>query len=216
MKFSEHGQLFESPASLKLTLLTNRTYGSGYPLLPARQVTGRGFPFGFWPLAWGAGTVAGGAYIYDTQEVRLHISRRSHPNAPQYGLPDNSTRPGGVLVQAAIPEPDSINGTTYRFIADTTTVEVILADLTSNCSAPTALPSRPFDPSQPPPVDPSQVIQYYRASSAALTREHAPVRCNGWITDLTSQSTAIQTRRLLTSHTIRLCPLVSIRHSSVV
>ena len=47
-----------------------RTYGSGYPNLPARSVTGRGFPFGFWPIAWGAGLVGGAAYLYN-DEVRL-------------------------------------------------------------------------------------------------------------------------------------------------
>ena len=43
-------------------------YGSGYPSITGRGVTGRGFPFVFWPLAWGGIAGAGaGAYLHTTE-----------------------------------------------------------------------------------------------------------------------------------------------------
>ncbi len=57
------GQVFGSRyATPALNLLVHRslapshsTYGSGYPGIAGRGVGGRGFPFGFWPIVWGAG-----------------------------------------------------------------------------------------------------------------------------------------------------------------
>lgn len=45
-----------------------RQYGSGYPGISGRGVAGRGFPFVFWPLAWGGLAGAGtAAYLHDTE-----------------------------------------------------------------------------------------------------------------------------------------------------
>ncbi len=56
-----------------------RTYGSGYPGYYGRGVGGLGFPFYFWPLAFG--TVGGAAYLYN-DEVRgssiYHSSSHIH------------------------------------------------------------------------------------------------------------------------------------------
>ena len=47
-----------------------RTYGSGYPGLGGRGVTGRGFPFYFWPIAWGGLAGLGAAAYLHSTEVR--------------------------------------------------------------------------------------------------------------------------------------------------
>jgi hypothetical protein len=45
-----------------------RQYGSGYPGIVGRGVAGRGFPFVFWPLAWGGVAGVGTAvYLYDIE-----------------------------------------------------------------------------------------------------------------------------------------------------
>jgi len=45
-----------------------RQYGSGYPGVAGRGVAGRGFPFVFWPLAWGGFAGAGTtAYLHNTE-----------------------------------------------------------------------------------------------------------------------------------------------------
>ena len=49
-----------------------REYGSGCPGLPARSVSGRDFPFVFWPIVWQARGY-GAPYLYDP-EVRLLLS----------------------------------------------------------------------------------------------------------------------------------------------
>lgn len=55
-----------------------RTYGSGYPGIAGRGVAGRGFPFFFWPLAWGGVAALGvGAYL-DTDEVSHYYFPVSH------------------------------------------------------------------------------------------------------------------------------------------
>jgi len=45
-----------------------RQYGSGYPGIAGRGVAGRGFPFLFWPLAWGGVAGVGtAAYLHNTE-----------------------------------------------------------------------------------------------------------------------------------------------------
>lgn len=54
----------------------SRQYGSGYPGVASRGVAGLGFPFFFWPVVFGTGTLVGtGAYLH-AQEVR-NLSRLS-------------------------------------------------------------------------------------------------------------------------------------------
>ncbi|KAL4266827.1 hypothetical protein AB1N83_002733 [Pleurotus pulmonarius] len=114
----------------------SQQYGSGYPGVAGRGVAGRGFPFYFWPVAWGGAAGAGtGAYL--------------HTN--EYGRHDNSSRPGGVEVVAT-------------FISNSN-------DIRGNCSSSLAANSSTspsaFDPNGLP--KPEQTVQYYRASSVALT-----------------------------------------------
>ena len=51
-------------------LFENRKYGSGYTGYPI-GVVGYGFPFFFWPLAFGGGYAYGAHYINDENEVRV-------------------------------------------------------------------------------------------------------------------------------------------------
>ncbi|KAH9923466.1 uncharacterized protein BXZ73DRAFT_103900 [Epithele typhae] len=131
------------------------TYGSGYPGLRAGEVAGRGFPFVFWPVVWGTGAAYTAAYLLDQE----------------YGAPDNATRPGGRLMQAALLA--SASNTTLHVLADAATVSALLLALQESCGAvlvPGSLApnaSVAFDGDGARPL-PEQVVQYYRASSVAL------------------------------------------------
>jgi len=132
-------------------------YGSGYPGYAGRGVAGLGFPFYFWPLAWGGvGGVAGAAYLHNSE----------------YGRPNNSSRPGGALVTAAFYSTQT--NTTFRLIADNSTVTELIQDIQSNCTSSnlasnsSSSPS-PYQDSFSALPQPEQTIQYYRASSVALT-----------------------------------------------
>lgn len=76
IRFSETGESRSDPSadwSLIITLL-DRMYGSGYPGVAGRGVSGRGFPFFFWPIAWGG--VAGlgtAAYLHSDEVCSIHI-----------------------------------------------------------------------------------------------------------------------------------------------
>ncbi|RDB27004.1 hypothetical protein Hypma_005072 [Hypsizygus marmoreus] len=134
----------------------NKQYGSGYPGVAGRGVAGRGFPFVFWPLAWG-GLAGAGAGVY------LHNS--------EYGRPNNSSRPGGPMVTAAF--ISSSQNTTFRVLADNATVTELITDIKSNCSSSlnsssSSSPST-YEDSLSALPQPEQAIQYYRASSVALT-----------------------------------------------
>jgi len=130
----------------------NRLYGSGYPGQGSRSVSGRGFPFGYWPLVWGAGVGAGIGYLHDSE----------------YGRGDNSSRPGGVLFQAIIMEPN--DNTTYHLVADNSSVTSILSSVESNCTLLTnSITPRAINPDNSSEPQPEQAVQYYRASSVALT-----------------------------------------------
>ncbi|KAF9259595.1 hypothetical protein L218DRAFT_874330 [Marasmius fiardii PR-910] len=136
-----------------------KTYGSGYPGIPGRGVAGRGFPFYFWPVVWGdgAGAAIGGASSY------LYTS--------EYGLPSNTSRPGGPLHVAAFRsnfEPQTL----LHILSDNTTIAGLITNIRRNCSTYIAPWNStfvlPFDTSSPAPK-PEQAIQYYRASSVVLT-----------------------------------------------
>ncbi|KAJ2934958.1 hypothetical protein H1R20_g2186, partial [Candolleomyces eurysporus] len=133
----------------------NSAYGSGYPGVAGRGTAGRGFPFVFWPVAFvGAGSY-GGAHYYHNSE---------------YGRADNSTRPGGAQVTAAF--TSNSQGTVFRVLADNTTVVSLIQSIEGNCSS--SLQSTGISPSPYLGADqslplPEQVIQYYRASSVALS-----------------------------------------------
>ncbi|KAJ7095841.1 hypothetical protein B0H15DRAFT_74909 [Mycena belliarum] len=134
-----------------------QTYGSGYPGLASGAVAGRGFPFYFWPLSFGVGGVGAGAYLHSNNE---------------YGRANNSSRPGGVMMTAAF-QSNGTSGTTFRILADNTTVVDLISDISANCSASlsssSATTPAPYNDTATLPPQPEQVVQYYRASSIALS-----------------------------------------------
>ncbi|KAG6872527.1 hypothetical protein C0995_009101 [Termitomyces sp. Mi166 len=133
-------------------------YGSGYPGGSQRGVAGLGFPFVFWPIAWGG--VAGiGAGAY------LHTS--------EYGRPDNSSRPGGPLTTATFVSSSNSN-TTFRLLADNATTVSLISDIQVSCSnnlnnGSSSFVSTPYDDSLSSLPQAEQTVQYYRASTVALT-----------------------------------------------
>ncbi|KAJ8515501.1 hypothetical protein ONZ45_g7093 [Pleurotus djamor] len=132
-----------------------RSYGSGYPGLAGRGVANRGFPFIFWPLAWG-GVASTGAAAY------LHTL--------EYGTSDNSSRPGGPMFVAAFsPNNDTVQ--TFRIVAENSTVVSLIEDIYLNCSSILSSNSsaKPVAYESSDLPQPEQTIQYYRASSVALT-----------------------------------------------
>ncbi|KAJ7130674.1 hypothetical protein C8R46DRAFT_1142055 [Mycena filopes] len=139
-----------------------RAYGSGYPGLTGNSVGNRPFPFYFWPLAWGTGAGYGSSTAY------LH--------GDEYGHPDNTSRPGGAMMFATFQSNATTNtGGTFRLVADSTTVANLMPFIASNCSSylvnTTSTPTTPtaFDNSGSGSAAPEEVVQYYRASSIALT-----------------------------------------------
>ncbi|KAI0628678.1 hypothetical protein C8Q77DRAFT_1147612 [Trametes polyzona] len=130
-----------------------QTYGSGYPGVASRGVGGLGFPFVFWPVVWGGGLGYGAAYLHSNHE---------------YGEPNNSSRPGGPMVQAAF-SSNSTN-TTFHVVADNSTVTALIASIDANCTVASNSSTAPlaFNGSASDPK-PEQAIQYYRASSVVLT-----------------------------------------------
>ncbi|KAJ8515500.1 hypothetical protein ONZ45_g7092 [Pleurotus djamor] len=132
-----------------------QTYGSGYPGVAGRGVADRGFPFFFWPLAWGgAAGVGTGAYLHSRE----------------YGNPDNSSRPGGPMVVAAFSPRDNTTQI-FHLVADNSTVVSLIEDIRSNCSSILSSNSStvPVAYNSSGRPQPEQTIQYYRASSVALT-----------------------------------------------
>ncbi|KAF8069245.1 hypothetical protein FPV67DRAFT_1113544 [Lyophyllum atratum] len=135
----------------------NQQYGSGYPGVAGRGVAGRGFPFVFWPLAWGGvGGIGAAAYLHNSE----------------YGRPNNSSRPGGPMAAAAF--VSSTGNTTYRILSDNTTIIALISHIKDACSSnlnngsSSSAPS-PYQDSFSAIPQPEQTIQYYRASSIALT-----------------------------------------------
>ncbi|EEB86853.1 hypothetical protein MPER_16040, partial [Moniliophthora perniciosa FA553] len=90
-----------------------------------------------------------------------------------YGNPDNSSRPGGPMVSAAFVSNSA--SSTFRVVADNFTVTELIQDITSSCSSnfnqstssTTPSPINNTDSTSSP--QPENAIQYYRASSIALT-----------------------------------------------
>ncbi|KIY53261.1 hypothetical protein FISHEDRAFT_33607 [Fistulina hepatica ATCC 64428] len=137
-----------------------QTYGSGYPGVTGRGVANRNFPFYFWPMTWGAAGGAGAAAYL-------------HESTGEYGAPDNTSRPGGVLMYAGFTSNStSAANTTLWVIADNSTIIDLITDISSNCSSSLASNSSTsatsYNPDAGGALKPEQVVQYYRASSVAL------------------------------------------------
>ncbi|KAF7328868.1 hypothetical protein MVEN_02516500 [Mycena venus] len=82
------GQLFggrTAGGATRSQVYGSRTFGNGYPGYYGRGVANRGFPFWFWPIAWGSGV------RYGSEADYLHSN--------EYGQPDNSSRPGGSMAR---------------------------------------------------------------------------------------------------------------------
>ncbi|KAH9933031.1 uncharacterized protein B0H18DRAFT_985213 [Fomitopsis serialis] len=125
-------------------------YGSGYPGLPAGTVSGRGFPFVYWPVIWHSPGY-GAPYLYD----------------PEYGTPWNTSRPGGPLAEATFASKSA--NSTFYVISDKSTVASLITSVSKNCTlgggssaAPSAFNATASEP------QPEQAVQYYRASSVVL------------------------------------------------
>ncbi|KAM5543616.1 hypothetical protein V8D89_002867 [Ganoderma adspersum] len=133
----------------------NSYYGSGYPGTTGLGVANRGFPFVFWPLVWGGGLGYGAAYLHDDRE---------------YGEPNNTTRPGGPMTQATFSSNTTTPPSTFHVVADNTTVTSLIASIQANCSisSNSSTVPVPFNASASDPL-PEQAVQYFRASSVALT-----------------------------------------------
>ncbi|KAG6865502.1 hypothetical protein C0991_002101, partial [Blastosporella zonata] len=155
------GQLFAGRTSgggTRAEVFGTSQYGSGYPGTSGRGVSNRGFPFVFWPLAWGGvGGFGAGSY--------LHTS--------EYGRPDNSSRPGGPLVTASFVSSSASN-TTYRLLADNATAVSLIPNIQASCSSnlnnsTSSFVVIPYNDSLSALPQPEQTVQYYRASTVALT-----------------------------------------------
>lgn len=84
-------------------------------------------------------------------------------------------RPGGNLVSAIVQPSYNTSSVTYRLVGDNSSVSAVFAAVVANCSVANNTnsivaftPSDDDDSSGPWPL-PEQVIQWYRASSFALT-----------------------------------------------
>ncbi|KAG9093375.1 hypothetical protein FRC06_011540 [Ceratobasidium sp. 370] len=157
----------------------NSRYGSGYTYGGGSYVTGRGFPFGYWPIYV---PIAGGGAYYGYHE---------------YGPSSNSSRPGGQMQQAlvrssswpaanarrwTIEERQGKNGTnsttplpvptinnataSYYIMGDADTVAAVMQEIVKACSVVNAsgTPVGDFNST----VHVEQAVQYYRASSFML------------------------------------------------
>ncbi|GAA5899524.1 hypothetical protein JCM5296_003728 [Sporobolomyces johnsonii] len=149
------------------SIYSGRGYGSGYGAfaggaalggLGYYSVAGRPFPYGVWPLYYGGG-------YYGDRE---------------YGPYSNSSRPGGALAAASFSPESYVSSAPpqYMIYGDSDSVSSVTSALTFNCSALIVIPSTPVSdngtyPSSInetllPPLDPTNVEAYYRASSFAL------------------------------------------------
>ncbi|KAF9017645.1 hypothetical protein BDZ89DRAFT_960913, partial [Hymenopellis radicata] len=123
---------------------------SGYPGYYGRGVGGLGFPFFFWPITFGA--VGGAAYLYNDEVLRPSIKHQP---------------PGGPQSMAAF--QSNSTQTIFRITSDNDTVVDLIDVIQHNCSShltSTSATAAPFDINT---IKPEQIVQYYRASSAALS-----------------------------------------------
>ncbi|KAF8554673.1 hypothetical protein OG21DRAFT_1496862 [Imleria badia] len=132
-----------------------RTYGSGYPGVSGRGVIGRGFPFWFWPIVWTGYGVPIGSYLHDSE----------------YGNSYNTSRVGGPMAEATF--ASNSTNSTFHVLSDNSTVSSLITSIDANCSSSLSSSSstspQVYNASALGAPQPEQAIQYYRASSIALT-----------------------------------------------
>ncbi|EIM89277.1 uncharacterized protein STEHIDRAFT_154955 [Stereum hirsutum FP-91666 SS1] len=141
-------------------------YGSGYPPSYSGKITQRGLPYYFWPIVWSS---------RPTDPPKISEGEGT------YGKPDNTSRPGGALVQAVFFSNVS-ESAQFTLLSDNFTVTVIMPLIKYNCS----MINNSTSSSTPVPYNPDasscsisnasscypvaeQAIQYYRASTVVLT-----------------------------------------------
>ncbi|THH04458.1 hypothetical protein EW145_g5509 [Phellinidium pouzarii] len=124
-------------------------FGSGYPYGGYGQyVDSRPFPYGFYPVPVAVGYYGGNEY--------LNVS--------------SSARPGGNLVSAIVQPSWNTSNVTYRIVGDNTSVIAVFDALVVNCSvANSSSAISAFSPSPSTWPLPEQIVQYYRASTFALS-----------------------------------------------
>ncbi|KAK7041499.1 hypothetical protein VNI00_009367 [Paramarasmius palmivorus] len=135
------------------TVFGSRTYGSGYPSASSPGVRGRGFPYWYWPLVFGAAAGATTALAIESAE---------------YGLPDDTSRPGGPIKAVAFQSKaqGSSSPTMLRVMADSDTTDELVTIINQNCSS--WVTAKTEDHELPAP---EEIVQYYRASTTALALE---------------------------------------------
>ncbi|KAH6918324.1 hypothetical protein BKA70DRAFT_1246871, partial [Coprinopsis sp. MPI-PUGE-AT-0042] len=134
-------------------------YGSGYPDQPSRGIKYKDFPFTFWPIIW--------EHTDNFPEFSF-----IKPGASNLAL-TTYVRPGGILVTCTIDAPKDSDSpqsvpATYHVISDKATIELLASRIERRCSSGLRRPldCRFYHDARVP--RPEQVVQYYRASSAAL------------------------------------------------
>jgi len=87
----------------------------------------------------------------------------------QYGAPDNTSRPGGIMMTATFSFflAPSTSPSTFHFISDNVTVQSMIHDV-FGCVVADSVPI-PYNASFPTAPRPEQAVQYYRGSTAVLT-----------------------------------------------
>lgn len=123
-------------------------YGSGYTngyasrgLLAGGAVGGLGFPFIFWPVAFG-----GYGGYYGSREL------------------NRDDRPGGNVTQYTLTPPDSVTNTSanqFALYGDANSVDQIFQLVKEDCGVQNQLAAN-FT------INPNQAVQYYRGSSFAI------------------------------------------------
>ncbi|EMD42308.1 hypothetical protein CERSUDRAFT_79892 [Gelatoporia subvermispora B] len=141
----------------RTTIYGSRIYGSGYPGTRYTYIyiyqEPPIFPYVYWPISWGPG------YGYGPPFWHTGI----------YGLPDNSSRPGGPMAFATF--TSNTTNSTFHVLSDNSTVSSLITSITVNCtlgpgSSTSPTPYNGTNMSEPVP---EQTIQYFRASTVALT-----------------------------------------------
>jgi hypothetical protein len=100
-----------------------------------------------------------------------HLASPSHANsAVQYGLPENSSRPGGPLATAQFQSKNT--SSTFVVLSDESTVSSLIGSVKANCSdlyqqTNASSSPTPYTNSSTTPR-PEQALQYYRASTVVL------------------------------------------------
>ncbi|KAL5532705.1 hypothetical protein ACEPAF_4479 [Sanghuangporus sanghuang] len=124
-------------------------FGSGYPYGNYGSfVSSRPFPFFFVPVPVSRGFLGGDEYL-DM---------------------DDDKRPGGTFVTALVQPSYDQNSVTFRLVGDNSSVTRVFDALAANCSiANLSSATTAFSPSPTTWPLPEQIVQYYRASSFALS-----------------------------------------------